>query len=92
VIAATRERLTPILTTTLLVVLALAPLAIHVGGSGRAVLGPMAVVVICGLITGAVGQLFVLPSLIFALWRPAFARRARRHGGSPPPAPRADGP
>jgi multidrug efflux pump subunit AcrB len=86
VIAATRERLTPILTTTLLVVLALAPLAFHAGGSGRAVLGPMAVVIICGLVTGAAGQLFILPSLIFALWRPAFARRARRHGGAGPAA------
>jgi multidrug efflux pump subunit AcrB len=85
VIAATRERLTPILTTALLVALALAPLAIHVGDSGREVLGPMAVVIILGLITGALGQLFVLPSLIFALWRPGFARRARHHGASPPP-------
>jgi Cu/Ag efflux pump CusA len=86
VIAATRERLTPILTTTLLVALALAPLVLHAGNSGRAVLGPMAVVIVCGLITGAVGQLFVLPSLIVALWRPAFARRARRHGGTGSPA------
>jgi Cu/Ag efflux pump CusA len=82
VIAATRERLTPILTTTLLVALALAPLAIHAGNSGREVLGPMAVVIVLGLVTGALGQLLVLPSLIFVLWRPAFARRARHHGGT----------
>jgi Cu/Ag efflux pump CusA len=86
VIAATRERLTPILTTTLLVALALAPLAIHAGNSGREVLGPMAMVIVLGLVTGALGQLFVLPSLIFALWRPGFARRARRHGGAAPTA------
>ena len=86
VIAATRERLTPILTTALLVALALAPLAVHAGGSGREVLGPMAVVIILGLITGALGQLIVLPALIFALWRPAFARRARHHGGPRPAA------
>jgi CzcA family heavy metal efflux pump len=76
VTAATRERLTPIVTTTLLVALALAPLAIHLGDSGREVLGPMAVTIILGLITSALGQIFVLPTLIFAFWRPAFAYRS----------------
>ena len=85
-IAAARERLTPILTTTLLIALALAPLAIHAGNSGREVLGPMVVVIILVLFTGALGQVFVLPSLIFALWRPGFARRARHHGGAAPAA------
>ena len=81
---AARDRLAPILTTGLLVALALAPLAVHAQGAGREVLGPMAVVIITGLFTGTLGSLFVLPSLIFALWRPAFARRARRHGGTRP--------
>jgi len=77
VAAAARDRLTPLLITTLLVALALAPLAVHAGGAGREILGPMAIVIIGGLITAALGALFILPAMILALWRPAWARRAR---------------
>ncbi|HZC16063.1 MAG TPA: efflux RND transporter permease subunit [Caulobacteraceae bacterium] len=80
VVLAVRERLTPLLMTTLLVALGLAPLAIQAGDAGREILGPMAIVIIGGLITGALGSLLVLPAMIFAFWRPAYARRARRHG------------
>jgi CzcA family heavy metal efflux pump len=83
VVAATRDRLTPLLITTLLVALALAPLAIHAGEAGREILGPMAIVIIGGLITATLGALFILPAMILALWRPAWARRARH---SPRPA------
>jgi CzcA family heavy metal efflux pump len=86
VILAVRERLTPLLMTTLLVALGLAPLAIQAGDAGREILGPMAIVIIGGLITSALGSLLVLPAMIFALWRPAYARRARQHGGSSTPA------
>jgi len=83
VILAARERLTPLLMTGLLVALGLAPLAIHAGEAGREILGPMAIVILGGLITGTLGGLFIMPAMIFALWRPAYARRARRHGAAP---------
>lgn len=83
VILAARERLTPLLMTSLLVALGLAPLAIHAGEAGREILGPMAIVILGGLITATLGGLFVLPAMIFAFWRPAYARRARRHRSSP---------
>ena len=79
VILAVRERLTPLLMTPLLVALALAPLAVHADEAGREILGPMAIVILGGLVTGTIGAFFVLPVMTFALWRPAYARRARHH-------------
>jgi CzcA family heavy metal efflux pump len=81
VVLAARERVTPLLMTSLLVALSLLPLAIHAGDAGREILGPMAIVILGGLLTGTLGTLIVLPALIFALWNPAYARRARRHRG-----------
>jgi len=80
VILAVRDRLTPLLMTALLVGLVVAPLAFQAGEAGREILGPMAIVILGGLITGTLGVLFILPPMIFALWRPAYTRRARRHG------------
>jgi CzcA family heavy metal efflux pump len=88
VVRAARERATPLLMTALLVGLAVAPLALHAGDAGREILGPMAIVILGGLVSGTLGVLFILPVMIFALWRPAYARRARRHGNAPA-APRA---
>jgi len=78
VVLAVRERLTPLLMTSLLVALGLAPLAVQAGDAGREILGPMAIVILSGLVTGTLGSLFVLPALILVFWRPAYARRARR--------------
>ena len=83
IILAARERLTPLLMTNVLIGLGLAPLAVHAGQAGREILGPMAIVILGGLVTGAFGCLFILPAMIFALWRPAYARRARHHRGAP---------
>ncbi|MDB5482334.1 MAG: efflux transporter permease subunit, partial [Caulobacteraceae bacterium] len=80
---AARERLAPVLISTLMVALALAPLALQAGEPGREILGPMAIVILGGLATSTLGVLFALPAIILALWRPAWARRARRHGASP---------
>jgi Cu/Ag efflux pump CusA len=77
VVLAVRERLTPLLMTTLLVALGLAPLALQAGDPGREILGPMAIVILAGLVTGTLGALFVLPALVLVFWRPAYARRAR---------------
>jgi CzcA family heavy metal efflux pump len=83
VIRVTRERLTPLLMTSLLVALSLAPFALQAGGAGRELLGPMAIVILGGLVTGTLASLFLVPAMILAFWRPAFARRARRHGHAP---------
>jgi len=80
VVRATRERLTPLLMTALLVALSVAPFAIHAGDAGRELLAPMAIVILGGLVTGTLASLFILPAMILTFWRPAYARRARRHG------------
>jgi Cu/Ag efflux pump CusA len=72
------ERAAPIVMTALLVILALAPLALHANGAGREILGPMAIVIIGGQITAALANLMLLPVLVFAWWRPDQSRRRRR--------------
>ncbi len=71
VIQATRERVTPILMTALVTALGLLPLAIQTGQAGREIQGPMAIVILGGLVTSTAMSLFLLPSLV---WR--FGRRA----------------
>ncbi|CAN5390296.1 efflux RND transporter permease subunit [soil metagenome] len=63
---ATRERVTPILMTALVTALGVLPLAIQTGQAGREIQGPMAIVILGGLITSTIASLVVLPSLI---WR-----------------------
>jgi len=82
VVQVTRERLTPLLMTSLLVALSLAPFAVHAGDAGRELLAPMAIVILGGLVTGTLASLFILPAMILVFWRPAYARRARHHGHS----------
>lgn len=57
------ERLSPILMTTLATALGLLPLAIGSGDPGREIEGPMAVVILGGLVTSTVLSLLVLPTL-----------------------------
>ncbi len=73
VIRATRERVTPILMTALVTALGLLPLAIQTGQAGREIQGPMAIVILGGLVTSTIMSLFLLPSLV---WR--FGRRPAR--------------
>jgi CzcA family heavy metal efflux pump len=64
--AATRgalERLGPILMTALVTALGLLPLAIGSGDPGREIEGPMAIVILGGLLTSTMLSLFVLPTL-----------------------------
>ncbi|WP_176598599.1 MULTISPECIES: efflux RND transporter permease subunit [Sphingobium] len=70
VLRATRERVTPILMTALVTALGLAPLAIDSGQAGREIQGPMAVVILGGLISSTVMSLLLLPVLILR-WRHA---------------------
>ena len=57
------ERLLPILMTALVTALGLLPLAIGTGEAGREIEGPMAIVILGGLLTSTVLNLLVLPTL-----------------------------
>jgi CzcA family heavy metal efflux pump len=60
------ERLVPILITALVTALGLLPLALGSGEAGREIEGPMAVVILGGLVTSTALNLLVLPAL--ATW------------------------
>jgi len=64
VLRAAEERLTPILMTALVTALALVPLALETGQAGREVQGPMAIVILGGLITSTAMSLLLLPPLV----------------------------
>jgi Cu/Ag efflux pump CusA len=65
-----RERLTPILMTALVTALGLLPLAIGSGEPGREVEGPMAIVILGGLLTSTLLNLLVMPALAGRYLRP----------------------
>ncbi len=58
-----RERLIPILMTALAAGLALVPLALAAGEPGSEIQAPMAMVILCGLLTSTLLNMFVVPSL-----------------------------
>ncbi|MBS0331946.1 MAG: efflux RND transporter permease subunit, partial [Proteobacteria bacterium] len=66
VLLGTRERVTPILMTALVTGLGVLPLAVSTGQAGREIQGPMAIVILGGLITSTVASLVLLPALT---WR-----------------------
>ncbi len=70
---ATQERVTPILMTALVTALGLLPLALETGQAGREIQGPMAIVILGGLITSTLMSLIVLPVMI---WRLRYQRAA----------------
>lgn len=76
---AAQHRMAPLLLSSILVALALAPLALGAGRGGFEIVGPMALVILAGLFSGLVGSVFVTPLLAFVLWRPGYARLARSH-------------
>ena len=63
------ERLGPILMTALVTALGLLPLALGSGDPGREIEGPMAIVILGGLITSTALSLFVLPTLALRFGR-----------------------
>jgi len=63
------ERLGPILMTGLVTALGLLPLALGSGDPGREIEGPMATVILGGLLTSTALSLFVLPTLALRLGR-----------------------
>ncbi len=60
------ERLIPILMTAIVTALGLLPLALGSGAAGREIEGPMAIVILGGLVTSTALNLLVLPTLA---WR-----------------------
>jgi CzcA family heavy metal efflux pump len=75
VVRGARERLSPILMTALATGLALVPLAIAGDLPGHEIEHPMAIVILGGLVTSTLVNLFVVPSL--------YLRFARRDRGAP---------
>ena len=57
------ERVIPILMTAIVTALGLLPLALGTGEAGREIEGPMAIVILGGLITSTLLNLLVLPTL-----------------------------
>jgi len=57
------ERLMPILMTATVTALGLLPLALGSGEAGREIEGPMAIVILGGLVTSTILNLLVMPTL-----------------------------
>lgn len=70
------ERLAPILMTALVTALGLLPLALGSGEPGREIEGPMAIVILGGLITSTVLNLLILPALALRYGRFSAAAEA----------------
>jgi Cu/Ag efflux pump CusA len=77
VVRGARERLSPILMTALATGLALVPLAIAGDLPGHEIEHPMAVVILGGLITSTLLNLFIAPSLYLRFGRSATGRPTR---------------
>ncbi|MEQ1759713.1 MAG: efflux RND transporter permease subunit [Vicinamibacterales bacterium] len=65
------ERLAPILMTAMAAGLALIPLALGGGQSGSEIQTPMAIVILCGLTTSTLLNMFVVPALYLRFGQPA---------------------
>jgi Cu/Ag efflux pump CusA len=65
-----RERLTPILMTALVTALGVLPLAWGSGEAGREIEGPMAVVILGGLVSSTLLNLFVMPAVAASYFAP----------------------
>jgi Cu/Ag efflux pump CusA len=63
VVRGATERLTPVLMTAAVTALGLLPLAVGSGQAGREIEGPMAIIILGGLITSTALSLLVLPTL-----------------------------
>lgn len=69
VLRGSSERLLPILMTALVTAIGLLPLALGSGDPGKEIEGPMAIVILGGLITSTVLNLLVLPTLALRFGR-----------------------
>jgi Cu/Ag efflux pump CusA len=66
-----QERLAPILMTAMAAGLALIPLALGGGKAGSEIQTPMAIVILCGLTTSTLLNMFVVPTLYLKYGKPA---------------------
>jgi len=73
---AAEERVLPIVMTAATAGLALLPLALSVGAAGSELESPMAIIVVCGLVTSTALNMLVIPTLYVSLARRANGRRA----------------
>jgi len=69
-LAATRDRMTPILMTALVTAMGVLPLALANGEAGREIQAPMAVVILGGLVTSTFTSIYLLPVLMSRWWNP----------------------
>jgi Cu/Ag efflux pump CusA len=83
VVRGARERLSPILMTSLATGLALIPLVIFGERPGQEIEHPLAIVILGGLVTSTLLNLFVTPSLYLRFGK------SRRESASPQPEPEA---
>lgn len=74
------ERLAPVLMTALAAGLALIPLALRGGQPGSEIQSPMAVVILCGLLTSTTLNMFIVPALYLRFG----AVRPDPEGAAPP--------
>jgi CzcA family heavy metal efflux pump len=81
VLRAARERLAPILMTSLATGLALVPLIILGERPGQEIEHPLAVVILGGLVTSTLLSLFVIPSLYLRFGKPRRERAAAGNDG-----------
>jgi len=86
VIRGARERLSPILMTSLATGLALIPLVVAGTIPGNEIEHPMAVVILGGLVTSTLLNLFVVPSLYLRFGGDARTGRRDERGSAPGPA------
>ena len=78
VVRGTRERFAPILMTALAAGLAFLPLALRGTVAGQEIAAPMAIVILGGLVTSTLLNLFVVPSLYLGFGTPqSYARSSR---------------
>ena len=82
VIDGAADRLVPILMTSVVTGLGLLPLAIGAGEPGREIEGPMAIVILGGLVTSMVLNLLVLPTLALRFARFDSNEQKARWGGA----------
>jgi Cu/Ag efflux pump CusA len=91
VLRGAKERLAPILMTASATGLALVPLAFAGSLPGHEIEHPMAVVILGGLVTSTLLNLFVLPSLYLRFGRSKRAARAAAAAAADPTPPPAAG-
>ena len=85
VLRGAKERLAPILMTASATALALVPLAVAGSIPGHEIEHPMAIVILGGLVTATLLNLFVLPSLYLRFGRSRRAARSDGDDGGQPP-------